>query len=331
MRRRSALESAVEKALGARGGRLLVACSGGVDSTVLLHLARGLGLDVVAGHVNHGLRGAEADADEAFVAETAARLGCGFAVRRVDPGALRAGRSSLERPTLQEAARRLRYDALYAMADAAGAARIATAHTADDQAETLLQRLLRGTSPEGMGGIPISSADRRLIRPLLRVGRREIEACARERHIAWREDPSNRDPSYLRTRVRALLRELEADFNPRLLRALGDLAEAQQEEEAWRAALVEQEARWRFLADGDGLRIDAVDFADLPEALARRLARRALHLCGAGRLVSRIHVERVVAFLKEGRGGARLELPGGLQLTRSRAGICLSRAKLEGR
>ena len=137
--------AAAARTLDLPGRRVLVAVSGGVDSTVLLHGLHGLGsLRLAVGHVNHGLRGDEADADEAFVGGLAADLGLPFRATRVDPKALREGGPSRSRPTLQEAARRARYDALGAQAEALGEDCIATAHIADDQAETVLLRLLRG-------------------------------------------------------------------------------------------------------------------------------------------------------------------------------------------
>ncbi len=313
---------AVER-LGLRGRTLVVACSGGIDSTVLADALHQAGLDLRLGHVNHGLRGAEADADAEFVRAFAEARGLPVEVARVAPQALREGRSSRERPTLQEAARRARYDALACMGDGP----IATAHTLDDQAETVLLRLLRGAGPDGLAGIPEVSG--RVVRPLLRVPRAEIEAYARRRGLRWREDSSNRSPAYARNRLRGWLRRLEADFNPRLLRAIGDLAEAQQRDREWIADLVAREAAARFEERPEGLVIEAKDWNGLPVSLQRRLAREALRRVGAARDVSRAHLGRVTAFLAEGRPGTRIELPGGLELVRER-GSCLLRAKLRG-
>ncbi len=306
-------------ALEARDGRLLVAVSGGVDSVVLAHvlaeLAASRGLELSLGHVHHGLRGAEADADAAFVEALAARLGARAATRRVDPGALREGRASRDRPTLQEAARRVRYDALRAMAEAADADWIATAHTADDQAETVLLRLLRGSGPDGLGGIPERSEDGRILRPLLGVSREDVEAFARERRIPWREDASNASDGYARNRLRRRwLPGLAEDFNPRLLRALAELAEGHRRDAEWIRTLVEPEAERIFRAEDGWLRIEAKAWSERPEALARRLARLALRRAGRGRDVSRAHLERMLAFLREGRPGTAIELPGGLEL-----------------
>ena len=322
------LREALE-ALDCRGRRILVAASGGVDSTVLVHglvaLAEPLGLGLALGHVNHGLRGAEADADEAFVRSLGVGLGLPVLTRAVAPRRLREGVPSRARPTLQEAARRLRYAALAELAEAAGAERIATAHTLDDQAETVLLRLLRGTGPSGLGGIPERSPDGRIVRPLLAVSRAEIERFAGQRGLLWREDASNRDPAYARARLRRdWLGGLGAAFNPRWLRALGDLAEAQRRESEWIEQRVAQEAEARVSRGTAGLSLACAGWSELPVALARRLVRRVLREAGAGRDLSRRHLERTLRFVATARTGATLQLPGGLRLRRERASVRIS-------
>jgi len=312
--------------LSLRGRRVLVAVSGGIDSVVLAHALHEISgpdrLEVCLGHVNHGLRGAASDADQAAVETLAVTLGVPCEVRRVDPHARRAGRGSRERPTLQEAARELRYAALHEIATALRAERIATAHNADDQAETVLLRLLRGTGPDGLGGIPERSPDGRIVRPLLRSSRAEIEAHATAYGLRWREDGSNANADYARNRLRhRWLPGLTADFNPRLLRSIADLAEAQRRDAEWIADRVALEEAARFSLEGEWLRIEAKDWGATPEALARRLARRALRRCGAGRDVSRVHLERMLAFLRDAPPGRRLELPAGLVLVRDRQGF----------
>jgi tRNA(Ile)-lysidine synthase len=334
--RRDALLARVAEAAAAldlRGRRVLVAVSGGVDSCVLLaalgELAGDLELALAVGHVNHGLRGAASDADEAFVRALAAERALPAHVRRVTPAALREGRPSRARPTLQEAARRVRYDALAQMAEAAGADRIATAHTLDDQAETVMLRLLRGAGPAALGGIPERSPDGRIVRPLLGVSRAEVERWAKERRLSWREDASNRDPAFARARMRGQLSALGAGFNPRWLRAIGDLAEAQRREAEWTEAIVREEASRRMTPRADALAIDVAGWTALPVALRRRLARHALREMGASRDVSRRHLERIDRFLASARGGSRLELPGGLSLVRARGAALLQRGGSE--
>src|SRR5262245_12436601 len=319
--------------LGLEGRALLVAVSGGVDSVALLHglqeIGEGQGLKLQVAHVNHGLRGEESEADQLAVEELAARLGLPVRSARVDPGARRAEGPSRDRPSPEEAARELRYAALRRMAEEMGADCIVTAHTADDQAETVLLRLLRGTGPDGLGGMPERSADGKIARPLLGVGRADVLRFARERGLAWREDASNTSRAFARNRLRHdWLPGLARAFNPRLLRALSDLAEAQRRDSEWIGALVEREALARFEEEGEGLRIDAAGWRQLPEGLSRRLARRALERCGAARLVSRRHLERMDAFLRRGPVGRAIELPGGLRLTRDRGGFRLGPAAL---
>jgi len=318
-------------ALGLAGRRVLVAASGGVDSTVLAHVLGELAgrqrLELAIGHVNHGLRGSDSDADEQVVRDLAAALGAPVAVSAVDPRALRSGRSSRERPTLQEAARTLRYEALRSMAERLGAGHIATAHNADDQAETVLLRLLRGTGPDGLGGIPERSPDGVVVRPLLRVPRAEIEAFARARRLHWREDASNHSPDYTRNRLRHhWLPGLQREFNPRLLRVVADLADAQRRDSEWIESQVEREAALRMAFEGKWLRIDVKDWSQLPEALALRLARLALRRCGAGRHASRVHLQRMSEFLRSGRVGTHIEIPGILRLERDAAGCRLGPA-----
>src|SRR5262245_41480632 len=332
MRGRDPLLAELERAaraLGLAEQGVLVAASGGIDSTVLVHalhaLAPRLGIRVALGHVHHGLRGADADLDQAFVEGLGAKLELPVAARRVAPRSLRANRPSRARPTLQEAARRLRYAALDEMAREVGAGRVATAHTLDDQAETVLLRLLRGTGPSGLGGIPERSPDGRVVRPLLRVSRAEIERFAARRGLSWREDASNRDARYARARLRRdLLRGRGEAFNPRWLRAVGDLAEAQRRESEWIESSVAAEARVRLTREGESWRLACEGMTALPEALARRLVRHALRAAGAGRDLSRTHLERSLAFLR-GRSGRTLELPGGLRLEREGGSVRLRR------
>ncbi len=313
--------------LDLRGHTVLAAVSGGLDSTVLAHAlaahaARG-GTALAIAHVHHGLRGAEADADQTAVAELAARLGVPFAAERVAPRDQRLGTSSRDRPTLQEAARTLRYAALARLAERLGAHKIATAHHADDQAETVLLRLFRGSGPDGLGGIPERSRDGRIVRPLLRLSRAELERYAVARALSWREDASNASPDYARNRLRHWLPALARDFNPRLLRAVADLAEAQRRDSEWIRAWIERESDARFTTEGSWLRIDAKDWGALPEALSRRLAREVLSRAGGARHVERVHLERIARFLAGASPGRRIELPGGLELRCDRVGFRL--------
>jgi tRNA(Ile)-lysidine synthase len=203
----------------APGSGVVVACSGGPDSTTLLdalsRLAPPRGLRLVAVHVDHGLReGSAAEAD--VVAAEASRLGVTFVALAVEVEA---------RGSLQDAARRARHAALRAAAGDHGATAIALGHTADDQAETVLMRALSGATPRALAGMAPRSG--RLVRPLLRVWRRDTLAYCAALGLVPLDDPSNRDPRFLRSRVRhRLIPALEEVF-PAARRRLVALAEGQ--------------------------------------------------------------------------------------------------------
>ncbi len=307
-----------------RGQRVLVAVSGGRDSCVLLDLFRGaaraFALELVVGHVHHGLRGPEADADADHVEALARAAARPFHGLRVDPAAVRRAGPSRTRPTLEEAARDLRRAALARLADETGCTVIATAHHAGDQAETLLLRLLRGSGPDGLAGMAPRSEDGRWSKPLLGVEPASIAGWAAQRALVWREDGSNQDRRFARNRLRLdVLPELERHFNPRLLRTLGDLAEATRTDRRWLDGLVAEAAEGRLAWRAPVLHFALEGWGALPEALARRIVRRGLVEAGLGRDVSRGVLLRVLAFVRGGRSVGRdkkLELPGGFQLRR---------------
>ncbi|EYF04432.1 tRNA lysidine(34) synthetase TilS [Chondromyces apiculatus] len=213
-----------DEALLTRGDVVLCACSGGPDSTALLHvlalLQPRLGHRVLAHGVDHGLRPA-ASSELALAAALAARLDIPFAITRVDlaPG-----------PNLQARARDARRTALAAAARAAGARAIATGHTADDRAETFLIRLLRGAGPRGLAVLPPSASlppepGLDLIRPLLLARRSDVLAHLRRHDIPFADDPSNADPRFLRTRVRREVIPLLEELSPQLVQHLCALSD----------------------------------------------------------------------------------------------------------
>jgi tRNA(Ile)-lysidine synthase len=215
----------------AEGARVLVGVSGGPDSMVCLATLRALGYDVHALHVNYGLR-AGAEDDEALVREWCDGQAPPIPLRVLHLDA--EGRAERRDESLQEAARGLRYEAFAGHASKIGAAAAAVGHHRDDQAETLLLNLLRGSGPEGLAGMPPSrplrgAAGRPLIRPLLGRSRAEVEAHASEAGIPWNEDPSNRDPAYdravVRTEVVPLLQKHFANPSETLARTAGLLRE----------------------------------------------------------------------------------------------------------
>jgi len=222
------------------GTRVAVAVSGGADSVALLRAlilaAPEIGLVLSVAHVHHGLRGPDADADAAFVAELAAAHGLTLHRRDVDtPASAKANRE-----TIEEAARNLRYAFFRELLASGQADSVATAHSLDDQAETVLHKLLRGAWTEGLGGIHPRIAEPKgaIIRPLLNVRRSEIEAWLRSLNQPWREDATNADTAFTRNRLRHELLPALAAYNPQIYSQLANLATIARDEDAyWQAEL----------------------------------------------------------------------------------------------
>jgi tRNA(Ile)-lysidine synthase len=285
-----------------RGEHLLVAVSGGPDSTALLaglaELGPGRGLHLTAGHVDHRLR-EESAAEGSAVRALANRLGVAFVGReaRVDGG-----------PGMEARARRARYRALAAMAAEVGATRIALGHTRDDQVETILMRLLRGAGRRGLGAM--RRARGRLWRPLLAATRADVRRFLAERELPFAVDRTNADLRLTRTRLRRVLVPLlEAEFNPRLGASLAALADRLRDEDDFLAAVAA--GRLADLATGDGLRVAV---ALEPRAIARRIVRRWLEQ-GMRRSPGAAHVERVLA-LAAGHAKGAVSVPGPARVRR---------------
>ena len=305
------VETIRRHALVREGGRVLVAVSGGADSVAMCLLLRELerdGILAVAGiaHLNHGLRGADADADEAFCAALAARLDVPFVAERVDVRALaRAGKRSIE-----DAGRAARYAFLERAADALAAEAIAVAHTKEDQAETFLLRLLRGAGTRGLASIHPRAG--RVIRPLLDVERGALRDYLASLSETFREDATNADIAIPRNRVRhELIPYLESHFSPGLTGVLArEAALAHQDEDFLRTRAVELAGRI-VLTDVASVTIDADGLRDAPRALGSRVAQAALQRLAGPKSINFDHVERLLALAAgdAGRGGA-VSLPG---------------------
>jgi tRNA(Ile)-lysidine synthase len=313
--RENALLASVERALEGfgtpcAGETVVVGLSGGADSMALTHalatLAPRLSFSVLAVHLDHGLR-ADSEADAAFCRDSCARFGIAFGTARADVRA----RAEREGGGIEEAGRKERHAYLRRVKDAVGAAAIALGHTRDDQAETFLMRLLRGSGSAGLSAMRAHRGD--LIRPLLGVGRRDVLAYLAENGLDWREDPSNADPAFLRNRVRhELLPYLEGRFNPAIRETLARTAGLLADE----ADVLEAEAETLFArasrSVGASVRLDRAPLMAAPPAVARRTLRRALATSGGLRGVSASHVETILAVSRSRTAsGRRLPLPGG--------------------
>jgi tRNA(Ile)-lysidine synthase len=323
------------------GDRVGVAVSGGADSVALFRLLENirndLGLTLCIIHFDHHLRGNESDMDAQFVTELARSYGCECILERADVAAA----ASENGWNLEDAARRLRYAFFRQVVEQGRATRISVAHTADDQAETVIAHLVRGTGPTGLAGIyPVAGA---MVRPLLGIRRSDLREYLTSLGQPWREDSTNFDRHRLRARIRAqLLPQFKRDFSPRIVEHLCELARFSREERAFWDALVEE--RYGALVnrqdnDGDKLGISVGDLLDPFSHLAGMSARRGKrgtssadpcrtlterlirHLYqkvrGDRRELAADHVEQVIRLAARSTSGRKIRLPGGVLVERT--------------
>jgi tRNA(Ile)-lysidine synthase len=308
---------------------VLVAVSGGADSMALLrvllelkHRARGAG-EVVALHVNHQIHAA-ADADAAWVCGQLQALGVKHQVCRVDAPQEAAARGD----GMEAAARGLRYAALQRAAEELGARFVATAHTADDQVETVLHRIIRGTGVEGVAGIPRRrplGPTTALVRPFLGASRRDVVDYLAELGQPYCEDPTNRDPSYMRNRIRReLLPHLRSEYNPRVDEAILRLARQAEELLAVLQREVAELAAETVRVSPDEIVLDAARLRGTPEPLVREVLRSAWRSAGwPEQQMSDAGWRRLSDLL---RGGpTRGHLPGSVDAEVTREAMRLSR------
>ena len=299
-----------------RGHTVLVAVSGGADSMALLHmlwqLREPLALQLCVAHLNHQMR-PNATEDARFVETTARHLGirCICDTRDV-PTYQRQHKLSPE-----DAARQLRYAFLRATATQLGADRIAVGHTADDQAETVLLHLLRGSGLRGLCGIPPVRGP--IVRPLMHVSRADIMDYVRTHRLLFREDPSNDQRQYTRNRIRLdLLPALRQHYNPRLLQTLCRTAQLLADDEAALQTMAHQHfLAARLAATSGAMALQIAVLTSLPLALQRRVLREALtEVMGGLQGVTATHIAAIVALLRSGAGNQRLTLPQGVVVER---------------
>lgn len=313
------------------GLRVMVAVSGGADSVALLRILQarageiGLVLSVV--HVHHGIRGSEADSDAEFVAGLAKSLGLDFLLHRADVPA----RAAQQQETLEEAARNTRYAFFRECIASGGVDAVATAHTLNDQAETVLLKLLRGAWTEGLSGTHpvVEVPGGRILRPFLQTTREEIERYLRSLGQEWCEDKSNRDLTFTRNRVRHELLPFLFGYNPQIFSHLASLASiARDEENYWQnqlkillpqILLPGKPVRGGGRAAGDGsvgVALEIERIRGLHAAIQRRILRYAVEQAGGGGL-DYLHTEALLALVGSGSSGQQLSLPGNLVAERT--------------
>jgi tRNA(Ile)-lysidine synthase len=350
------------------GDRICAAVSGGADSVallLLLHAANALprnslGVGLSAVHVHHGLRGEEADADLAFVQALCLRLEIPLHVHHASvPDRLNRSRAAGQPETIEEAARALRYEVFASLIVQGHADSILTAHTLDDQAETVLMKLLRGAWTEGLSGIhPVVFLEApaalpkltagKILRPLLGVRRAELQDYLRAHHQIWRTDSSNADEAFTRNHIRHHLLPILREYNPSLDQALANLAELAREDEArWQSELglilpqillpgkpVRGGGRSVSTAPGDAssVALEIERLRGLDPATRRRVLRAAARTLGA-----RLNFDETARLLAladlvtdrtvSARPGSSLQLADGLLAERSTRELRLSRSQ----
>ena len=296
-----------------QGDRITVGLSGGADSVCLLLLLLELkpkyGLALKAVHVHHGLRGAEADGDEAFVRELCEKLGVPLAVRHVDVRAQAEQTGCSE----EEAGRKLRYQALKEEADGG---KIATAHHSDDNCETILFNMIRGTGLSGLSGIPQVNGN--IIRPLLHVSREQIEAYLKEKGQPWRTDATNASPAYTRNRIRnELLPWLEREINPGTREHLLNLAQRAAEVEELIEGLAREFFREQAVIGEDAAELPVKALLEQPAPVQKQVLLKAVEtVCGSKKDVTARHLDALAELLLK-QVGAAVSLPYGLRGSRT--------------
>jgi tRNA(Ile)-lysidine synthase len=313
--------------------KIIVAVSGGADSTALLLALdeliqqKQLKADLLVAHLDHGLRGRASKEDARWVTAFAKKLGHRATIGKAEV----RKQATKSRDNLEQAARRARYKFLARTAKKNGAGFVLTAHTMDDQAETMLLNLVRGSGTDGLGGIePLrglnGTGKAQLARPLLTWARRaDTEQYCRARGVEFLTDPMNIDEQFARVRVRQKLLPLMQAFNSRIVEALSRTAELLRDD---KAALNSAAERLLELSGADAatsresssrrLRVDLL--AIVPVAVRRRALRQWIAQ-GRGdlRRIELVHVLAVEGLLSGNRGGRTIELPGGSSVSRRRA------------
>jgi tRNA(Ile)-lysidine synthase len=303
-----------------RGGeKVLIAVSGGPDSMcmlkVLLDLAKTSDLVVVVANMDHGIRGAESERDSEFVRKITSQHGLEFIHRKVAIKGVPSGGRSIE-----ELAREKRYAFLLEAAERSGCQVIATGHTLDDQAETVLMRIISGSSPSALGGVqPVRyEGDIRIIRPLIRVDKKEALAYLHGARWDFVEDSTNKELDYFRNRVRLEIMPFLEKYNPKLKRALVNLSDGVREELEF--IRLEKEKMAVFHGQDGGRVIACIcDMVLQPRPLRREIFKELLRKAGGNiKKLTYRHWMDMDRLLRSGSNGGSLDLPGDIRITRTR-------------
>lgn len=314
--------------------RLLLAVSGGADSTALLYAVHALkaenilSADLVCAHINHQLRGADADVDEDFVIAQAHDLKLTITTKKLDV----RGFADKNKLSVETAARQMRIETLLNIAKAGNCNSIATAHHKNDNAETILHRLVRGTGFRGLAGIwptRLFDDDIRFIRPLLSVTRDEIIEYLKKRNLKWRRDHTNADCTYTRNFIRhRLLPALQQDSSVSLVEQLSALAASSRKFYSMVCNCANK--AWPQLTDcpANFLKLNLQMFLTHPIPVKVELVRRSLTAIGCGqRDLTRLHFQEILRLAEKNVGGRKIELPAGFIVRREYGDLIFARSE----
>ncbi len=297
-----------------KGDKLLAAVSGGADSVCMLHILNSLKKDLdfklACAHVNHGLRGEAADNDERFVKALCKDLGIKFYVKRIDVAAF----AKEQHMTTEEAGRKVRYDFFAELRDKYGFNKIATAHNKNDNAETVLMRIIRGTGIDGLTGISYKRDDA-VIRPILDVSRVEIEEYCKLYNLDYCTDKTNFDNDYMRNKIRnELIPFIEREFNTKVSESLVRLANSADED----SRFIKGYTKRLYSRLGspmpnkcpNALHIESFKMVD--RAIGARILRLATEKSAKDVKLERKHIEEIYSILDK-QTGTSIDLPCGLK------------------
>lgn len=299
--------------------RVMVGVSGGPDSVSLLHILDvmrdRLPLHLAVAHLNHGLRGEASNRDEVFVRNLAGKMGAPFFCERTDARVL----ADAQGRSLEEAGRVARYEFFHRVADLHGFEKIALAHHADDNAETVLMYLLRGSGMLGLSGIsPVRGS--RIVRPLICLRRKEILRYLSENRLSFVLDASNEDTGFIRNRIRCqLIPQLQNQYNPKIIHALNRLSNLACAEEAWLVSITTPLLQAATVQEGINRTALCIRMLRThPEGALRRILRQAVErVKGDLRRISLVHVDAAIKIVYGNNERARLDLPDRIQIQRN--------------
>jgi len=310
-----------------KGDRVLVGLSGGPDSVTLLHVLCGLkkeySLNILVAHLDHKFRGEESRGDRRFCEELAEKYGIEIVSDEIDVPKIAKEKGI----SPEEAARFERYDFFKRVAKERGMGKVAVGHTMDDQAETVLMRIIRGAGMSGLGGIsPVKEMQGfTILRPLIEASRKEVEDFISENDLKFRKDSSNEKTIFTRNKIRLeLIPLLEKDFNPNIKEVLSNMAENLQIENDFLKRYARRKFKSVSKIKQDEISIDLKKFKKQPEAVRKRILRAGLEeLKGDLRRLTYQHWKEIEELIDSRPVNSIVDLPAGISVIKDRASIIL--------